>query len=77
MSDSTSATWRTSSHSGNGGDCVAVATNLLDREGAAGCPTDGMYAAVSQAERTASERFAPDLVVRALRRVLSVELAGR
>ncbi|WP_018588696.1 hypothetical protein [Salinispora arenicola] len=40
-------------------------------------PTDGMYAAVAWAERTASERFAPDLVVRALRRVLSVELAGR
>ncbi len=32
MVDSTGATWRTSTRSGNGGSCVEVATNLLDRE---------------------------------------------
>lgn len=49
MSDSTSATWRTSSHSGNGGNCVEVATNLLDRAGAvlvrdSKAPQDGFIA---------------------------------
>ncbi|WP_018728543.1 DUF397 domain-containing protein [Salinispora pacifica] len=33
MHDPTDAIWRKSTWSGNGGDCVEVATNLLDREG--------------------------------------------
>ncbi|MFB9238372.1 hypothetical protein ACFFWC_22925 [Plantactinospora siamensis] len=40
-------------------------------------PPDGLFAAVARAEREAGERFAPGAVVRALRRVLSVELANR
>jgi len=38
---------------------------------------DDMFAAVERAEQVACERFAPDAVCSALRRVLSVELAGR
>ncbi len=34
MADSTGAIWRKSTRSGNGGDCVEVATNLLDRQDA-------------------------------------------
>ncbi|WP_433528378.1 DUF397 domain-containing protein [Micromonospora sp. CA-263727] len=34
MADSAGAIWRKSTRSGNGGDCVEVATNLLDREDA-------------------------------------------
>jgi len=33
MIDPTGAKWRKSTHSGNSGDCVEVATNLLDRTG--------------------------------------------
>lgn len=38
---------------------------------------EGIFAAVSRAERLACERFAPKQVVAAMRRVLSVELANR
>ncbi|MFB9853852.1 DUF397 domain-containing protein [Micromonospora andamanensis] len=34
MADSAGAIWRKSTRSGNGGNCVEVATNLLDREDA-------------------------------------------
>lgn len=33
MTDQTDAIWRKSTYSGNGGDCVEVATNLLQRTG--------------------------------------------
>ncbi|RKR88427.1 hypothetical protein BDK92_2751 [Micromonospora pisi] len=36
-----------------------------------------MFTAVARAERQAGERFAPGVVVKALRRVLSIELANR
>jgi hypothetical protein len=38
---------------------------------------NALFSAVSRAEEIAAGRFAPDAVVKALRRVLSVELAGR
>lgn len=34
MADPTGARWFKSSRSGNGGDCVEVATNLIEREAA-------------------------------------------
>ncbi|MFI9644405.1 DUF397 domain-containing protein [Micromonospora sp. NPDC051925] len=34
MADSAGARWRKSTRSGNGGDCVEVATNLLARQDA-------------------------------------------
>ncbi|MEV2241052.1 DUF397 domain-containing protein [Micromonospora sp. NPDC049891] len=34
MADSAGAIWRKSTRSGNGGDCVEVATNLLGRQDA-------------------------------------------
>ncbi|MFJ6197271.1 DUF397 domain-containing protein [Micromonospora sp. NPDC092111] len=34
MADSTGAKWRKSTRSGNGGNCVEVATNLLARQDA-------------------------------------------
>jgi hypothetical protein len=40
-------------------------------------PQDRMFAAVRRAETIAAERFAPDAVVDALRRVLSAELTRR
>jgi hypothetical protein len=40
-------------------------------------PADDMFASVAHAERLATERFAPGAVIKAMRRVLSVELAGR
>jgi hypothetical protein len=36
-----------------------------------------LFIAIEQAEKKAATRFAPDTVVAAMRRVLSVELAGR
>ena len=33
MADPTGAVWHKSARSGNGGNCVEVATNLLDTEG--------------------------------------------
>ncbi|MFJ2087523.1 DUF397 domain-containing protein [Micromonospora chokoriensis] len=33
MADPTGAVWRKSTRSGNGGNCVEVATNLLPRQG--------------------------------------------
>ena len=33
MADPTGAIWRQSTRSGNGGNCVEVATNLLDTQG--------------------------------------------
>ena len=38
---------------------------------------DALFSTIARAEHTAGKRFAPDAVVAALRRVLSVELAGR
>jgi len=40
-------------------------------------PPHELLAAVERAERLAVQRFAPDAVLKAMRRVLSVELAGR
>lgn len=49
MVDSTAAMWRKSTRSGNQGNCVEVATNLLGREGAvlvrdSKAPQDGFFA---------------------------------
>ncbi|WP_018807401.1 DUF397 domain-containing protein [Salinispora arenicola] len=49
MPDETGAVWRKSSRSGNGNNCVQVATNLLGREGAvlvrdSKAPQDGFFA---------------------------------
>jgi hypothetical protein len=40
-------------------------------------PQEQMFTAVARAERQAGQRFAPGEVVKALRRVLSIELARR
>lgn len=61
---------------------LELPTDLDDLEGwlvatLRSAPPNTLLSAITRAERIAAARFAPGAVVRALRRVLSVELAGR